>query len=698
MAELRKNRDPLLESSQFVKGVGPSRQVLLGRLGIETVEDLLMHFPRKYYDRSRIVKISHVKMGEEVTFIATVLAVSLRKTRRGQSVLTVAVGDETGNMELVFFNQPYLEKKFRPGERIVVSGVVNIYGGRKQMVSPEYEVFSGELDDSLIHTGRIVPIYPLTSGISQRMMRKIISAAIEKCRGGVKENLNPRLVLDEGFPSREEAFRQIHYPENEEQVDRARRRFKFEEVFFLHLLLKSRRNNVFLKKERPRISPPHPLFEKFIASLPFELTPAQRRVLTEIVNDVEGKGLNRLLQGDVGSGKTIVAVASMVLAVEKGFQAAMMVPTEILAVQHFERISSFMKGFPFRVALLIGSLDPEKKRKIQKAIEAQEVDIIVGTHALIQESIVFRELGLAVIDEQHRFGVRQRATLGRGKLLPHFLVMTATPIPRSLAQTVYGDLDLSVIDELPVGKRRVRTELVLNEERERVFDELEEAFRRGKQAFILYPVIEEGTRTDLLPAIEQFEYLQTERFRDYPLGLLHGRMSFDEKKKAIELFRRGDVAALVTTTVIEVGIDIPNANILVINNPERFGLAQLHQLRGRVGRGGDEGICYLILGKEAGSRAVARLRFFASTNDGFEVAEEDLRLRGPGEIWGFKQSGYPSFRLLNPLTDADLIKKSWEETSRILSVDPQLKSRDNKQIADYFFRHYKPRMEIAEIG
>lgn len=698
MPEYRRNKEPLLESSQFVKGVGPSRQVLLSKLGIETVEDLLLHFPRRYYDRRQIIKISQAAIGKESTFIATVLAVSLRKTRKGQSVLTVAVGDETGNVELVFFNQPYLEKRFRPGERIIISGAVNVYGGRKQVVSPEYEIFSGELDDSLIHTGRIVPIYPLTSGISQRMMRKIISAAIEKCSGRIKENLNPRLVLDEDLPTREEAFRQIHYPDSLEQVERARRRFKFEEVFFLHILLKSRRGNLLLKKQRPCIPPPHPVFEEFIASLPFELTAAQRKVLGEIVRDVEGRGLNRLLQGDVGSGKTIVAIASMVLAVEKGFQAAMMVPTEILAVQHFERIKSYMKGFPYRIAFLIGSLGAQEKRKTQEAIEAQEVDIVVGTHALIQESITFHELGLAVIDEQHRFGVKQRATLGMGKLLPHFLVMTATPIPRSLAQTIYGDLDLSIIDELPVGERRVRTELIMSEERERVFEELEKAFCMGKQAFILYPVIEESSRTDLLPAIEQFEYLQTERFKNYPLGLLHGRMSFDEKRRAIELFRKGDIAALVTTTVIEVGIDIPNANILVVNNPERFGLAQLHQLRGRVGRGGDEGVCYLVLSSEAGPQAIERLTFFASTNDGFQVAEEDLRLRGPGEIWGLKQSGYPSFRVLNPLTDAELIKRSWEESSRILKHDPKLQYRENRQVADYFYNHYKPKMEIAEIG
>jgi len=698
MSGFIRERNPLLESSQFVKGVGPSRQVLLSKLGIQTVEDLLGHFPRKYYDRSRIVKISGIDMGGEVTFVASILAVSSRKARRGQSILTVIAGDETGNIELVFFNQPYLEKRFHPGEKIVVSGVVSMYGGRKQMISPEFEVLSGELDRSLLHTGRIVPVYPLTSGISQRMMRRIISSAIEKCRGKIKENLSPRIVLEEDFPSREEAFRQIHYPDDFEQVERAIRRFKFEEVFFLHLLLKSRRNNILMKKERPRFAPPHTMLERFLEELPFSLTGAQKKVLSEIVRDVEGKGLNRLLQGDVGSGKTVVAIASMLLAVDKGYQSAMMVPTEILAVQHFERIKGYLRNLPVDVELLIGSLDAGTKREVQKKIERGEVDIVVGTHALIQESIAFAQLGMAVIDEQHRFGVKQRATLGRGKLLPNFLVMTATPIPRSLAQTVYGDLDLSVIDELPAGKRRVRTELVLAEDREKVFEQLENAFQSDKQAFILYPVIEDSSRENILSAVEQFEYLQHERFKEYPLGLLHGRMSFEEKHKAIELFKSGEIVALVTTTVIEVGIDIPNANILVVNNPERFGLAQLHQLRGRVGRGGDEGVCYLLLGEGVGAESIDRLRFFASTDDGFRVAEEDLRLRGPGEIWGFRQSGYPSFKLLNPLTDEDIVRKSWEESSRILSQDPELKSGENRLVAEYFYRYYKPKMELAEIG
>ncbi|MDD4856932.1 MAG: DEAD/DEAH box helicase, partial [Candidatus Krumholzibacteria bacterium] len=418
----------------------------------------------------------------------------------------------------------------------------------------------------------------------------------------------------------------------------------------------------------------------------------------EIRGDVEKGGLNRLLQWEVGSGKTVVALAAMMLALDKGYQSAFMAPTEILALQHFERTKDYCKGLGLRIALLIGSSPRADKQRIQAEIGAGEIDLVVGTHALIQEVISFKQLGLAVIDEQHRFGVKQRAKFGQGEILPHFLVMTATPIPRSLAQTVYGDLDLSIIDELPAGKRNVLTRLVAAEERESVYEELRAAFRSGRQAFILYPLVQESERSDFLAATEEFERLQREELAEFPLGLLHGRMSFEEKSRAIDLFRRGQILGLVTTTVIEVGVDIPNASVLLVNHPERFGLAQLHQLRGRVGRGGNDGVCYLLLSGDAGTGALERLSFFASHDDGFQVAEEDLRLRGPGEIWGFRQSGYPQFKLINPLSDHELVQLSWDESDRLLQRDPELSHFQNRSLAAYFREHYKPRMELAEIG
>lgn len=694
-----KRKSTLSESSQYVKGVGPSRQVLLSRLGIETVEDLVLHFPRAYYDRSNLSGIARLEPGQEGGFMGTVLATSLRKLGPRRSLLTVAAGDETGIIDLVFFNQPYLQKQFTQGAGVIASGSVRMYRGHRQIVAPEYELIGGELGEDLLHTGRIVPVYPLTAGISQRMMRRIVRAALDKCSGDVPENLPQRIIREKDFPSRAEALRSIHYPGSWEEKERALRRFKFEEVFFLHLLIRERRDLLSEGKPRPHIPRPHGLVRRFLDIIPFPFTSAQTRVMGEIARDVESeRGLARLLQGDVGSGKTVVALAAMLMAVGKGFQAAMMVPTEILAEQHAARIAKYLEKLPVRVELLIGSMKGEKKKRIQEELADGRIDLVVGTHALIQEGISFRQLGLAVIDEQHRFGVKQRARLGQGEILPHFLVMTATPIPRSLAQTVYGDLDLSVIDELPFGERDVETEIVREDKRDLVYGRIAESFRSGEQAFILYPLVQESEKSDLKAAVEEFERLQKEVFNDVPLGLLHGRMTFEEKSKAISMFREKDVLGLVTTTVIEVGVDVPDASILLINHPERFGLAQLHQLRGRVGRGGERGYCYLMLDENASDTAFRRLSFFASTTDGFKVAEMDLKLRGPGEIWGIRQSGYPAFRLLNPLTDREVVESSWEESGRLRRLDPSLKGPENRVVSDYYHMYYKGRMELADIG
>jgi len=375
-----------------------------------------------------------------------------------------------------------------------------------------------------------------------------------------------------------------------------------------------------------------------------------------------------------------------------------MAPTEILAQQHAMRMEEYLDGLGVTTALLLGSMRQAEKRDVHRRLASGELDLIVGTHALIQESISFRQLGLAVIDEQHRFGVRQRATLGSGDLLPHFLVMTATPIPRSLAQTVYGDLDLSVIDEMPFGGRDVRTEIVPAGEAESVYSSIRDGMRDGRQAFILYPLVEESEGLELKAATEEYERLSAEEFSGFPIGLLHGRMSFDEKMRAISMFRAGEILGLVTTTVIEVGVDIPNASFLLINHPERFGLAQLHQLRGRIGRGGSGGVCYLLSGEDASAASSKRLEMFASTTDGFRVAEIDLEMRGPGEIWGTRQSGYPSFRLINPISDSDLVQISWKESGDLLGGDSRLDRPENRVVAEYFRRYYRGRMELADIG
>ncbi len=693
------NRNILKMSSQFIKGVGPSRQLLLQRLGIETVEDLLMHYPRGYYDRSNMTKICDIEVESEATFAGIVLVVSLRKLRGGRTILKVAVGDETGRIDLVFFNQPFLKKMFRQGRKIIVSGTVNLYRGVKQISAPDFEFYSDDPDGGFIHTNRIVPVYPLTSGISQRMMRIIIKAALEKAKGRIEENIPEPLRDSLKFIGRQEALQQIHYPETFQDLDEAVRRLKFEEVFFIHLLLKMRRKKICENNPRPKISPPYGLLKKFLKSLPFRLTEAQKKVLHEIRGDVENsRGMGRLLQGDVGSGKTIVGLASMIMAVDNGYQTAMMVPTEILARQHYKKIKEYLKDLPINVELLIGALKKQEKERLYSELERGSIDIIIGTQALIQEGISFKQIGLAIIDEQHRFGVKQRASLGKKNELPHFLVMTATPIPRSLAQIVYGDLKLSVIDSFPFGTREVKTELVKEERKSDCYSFARKLFREGGQAFIVYPVVEDSDRSDLKAATAEFERLQRDLFKDFPIGLLHGRMSFEEKSKAVDMFVNGEIAALITTTVIEVGVDIPNASMLIVNNPERFGLAQLHQLRGRIGREGRKGVCFLITGENIGKKSLDRLEFFAETNDGFAVAEKDLQIRGPGEIWGFRQSGYPLFRLINPISDNMIVKCSWEESDKLLEIDPHLNKPENRVVEKYFRLYYKERMEIAEIG
>lgn len=686
-------------SSQYIRGVGPARQKLLSRLGIETVDDLIRHYPRGYFDRSGLVQIGSASPGDTVTVSGEILTTHSRRLGPGRSMFIVAVDDGTGSMQLVFFNQPYLEKYFRKGSMVVASGQVRLYREKRQIAAPEWEITGGGDDEDLLHAGRIVPVYPLTAGISQRMMRRIVKTTLDRAEGMIPENLPGKVISGMDLVGREEAVRRIHYPEDDAGLGEAVRRLKFEEVFFLHLLIRERGILIREGKRRPGIEPPHDLAHRFLENLPFRLTSAQKRVLKEIRVDVESeKGLSRLLQGDVGSGKTVVGLASLLLAVGAGHQSAMMAPTEILAQQHMMNIEKYLEGLDVTYALLIGSMRQSEKRDVQERLASGEIDLVVGTHALIQESISFRQLGLAVIDEQHRFGVRQRATLGTGDMLPHFLVMTATPIPRSLARTVYGDLDLSVIDELPFGRRSVKTEIVPSGDADDVYEAIRSEMMDGRQAFILYPLVEESEGLELKAATEEFESLSTGEFSGFPVGLLHGRMSFDEKMRAISLFRSGEILGLVTTTVIEVGVDMPNASVLLINHPERFGLAQLHQLRGRIGRGGSGGVCYLLVDEEITGRARERLELFAGTEDGFRVAEIDLEMRGPGEVWGTRQSGYPSFRLINPLSDKELVQRSWEESGDLLSADPGLEKPENRVVAEYFRRYYKGRMELADIG
>ncbi|NIM19588.1 MAG: ATP-dependent DNA helicase RecG [Candidatus Latescibacteria bacterium] len=697
--QTEKRQRSISDYCQYLKGVGPVRAAILRRLGIETVENLLTHFPRKYYDRRNISKIADLRSGEETTFLGQILTVSQRDLRRGRTIVTAAVGDDTGIIQVVWFNQPYIARHVKPGREAVMSGELSYYRGARQVVNPEFELLGDTLGEELLSTGRIVPVYPLTRGLSQRFLRGIISRTLHDYRRLICENLPESIVSSGSYPSRYEALRTLHFPEDRDSYGNALRRIKLEELFYLQLIFSLQRRSRSDKRRNPRIRIGFELEKKFLRALPFELTRAQRRVLDDIHGDLSGdRGMNRLLQGEVGSGKTIVAGAALLAAVEAGYQAAMMVPTEVLAVQHIETLRAPFEAVGVPVALLIGALKSSEKRKLHQSIKAGDIPVVIGTHALIQEMVGFRNLGAVVIDEQHRFGVRQRAALLGGERPPHMLVMTATPIPRTLALTAYADLDLSVIDEMPPGRQRVRTRLVPPEKREAMYSFVHDEIRKKARAYFLYPLIEETEKQDLEAAVSAYESLAEGVFEDIPLGLLHGKKSFEEKRAAMEDFASGNTRLLVTTTVVEVGVHVPEATIMVVHHPERFGLSQLHQLRGRVGRGDDPGYCFLVQNEGMSASSNARLKIFTRLDDGFKIAEEDLKHRGPGEFFGVRQHGVPGFKVANPLVDRDLVEAASQHVKRLLDADPSLKGPDGNRCRDYLKKIVEERIALWTVG
>lgn len=678
------NAKPLSQDCRFLKGVGPVRAERLKRLGVTTVEDLLTHYPRTYYDRRNLSKIAALKGGEEASFVARVLTIASRSGRRRRSIVTAAVEDDTGIVQVVWFNQPYLSNRLKPGSELILTGELSYFRGVRQLVNPEFEPWSETLDSELLHTGRIVPVYPLTRGISQRFLRELVARTLDEFGDALYENLPPGLAGSRAWPERARALRAIHFPDDGSEYDRASFRLKVEELFYLQLVLSLQRAGRGGTRTKNPLRVDFALERKFLRALPFDLTTAQKKVLEDIRADLTSdEGMHRLLQGDVGSGKTIVAGAAMLAAVEGGMQAALMVPTEILATQHARTLAVHYAPLGIEVALLIGSLKPAEKRKIQAGIADGSAPVVVGTHALIQEGVEFRKLGLVIIDEQHRFGVRQRAALLAKNGNPHMLVMTATPIPRTLALTAYADLDLSVIDEMPPGRAPVKTRVVPAEKREAMYGFVRREVERGFQVYLLYPVIEETEKQDVEAAVTAFEELGSGAFRGLPVGLLHGRMSFDEKETAMAEFQSGRVKLLVATTVVEVGVHVPQATIMVIHHPERFGLSQIHQLRGRVGRGGRAGYCFLLMGEGVSGMARERLQVLTRVSDGFRIAEEDLRLRGPGEFFGVRQHGVPGLRIANPISDQDAVETARRGVKDLLRSDPRLEGPESAPCRRY---------------
>jgi ATP-dependent DNA helicase RecG len=707
---------------RFAKGVGPRRTALLNRMGIATVEDALWTVPWRYEDRSVITPIGSLAVGAQASICGTIVQSKAKRARhRRLAILDVTVEDQTGTIQIVFFNQPFLEQLFREGTRVMMTGRV-VVGARgwldRRMEVSQYEVV-GEDTESPLHVGRIVPIYHETKGWTSRQMRVLIRGLLDQYTGSLQEILPVPLRARYRLPPIQHAIEEVHFPKagtDASQLDRgltpAHRRLAVEELFLLQLAVASRQRVVKEEVKAVRFSVNTSLLARLVRLLPFRLTPAQERVIDEIQQDmVSTRPMNRLVQGDVGSGKTVVALHAMVIACGSGYQAALMAPTEILAEQHFRNMKGLLEALGLTAVLVTGGGRAAARKAVHEQVASGKAHVVVGTHALIQQGTAFAKLGLAVIDEQHRFGVLQRKTLINKGYRPDVLVLTATPIPRTLAMTVYGDLDVSVIDAMPPGRKPIRTWLFGEAQRRRAYQIVRDELRSGRQAYVVYPLVEESEKTDLQAAIQGAGQLQKQEFADFRVGLLHGRLKSDEKERVMTAYKRGDIQVLVATTVVEVGVDVPNSSVIMIEHAERFGLAQLHQLRGRVGRSGHQSYCLLMASTGAASRSAKaktagesvtasreRLEALVRSTDGFVIAEEDLRIRGPGEFFGFRQSGMPEFRVANLIRDADLMQQIRQEAFALLRHDPHLKAPMHQGLREAMVRKWEKKLDLGSVS
>jgi ATP-dependent DNA helicase RecG len=662
---------------QFLKGVGPVRAQALATRGIRTIEDLLYHTPFRYEDRTRLTHIRDLVPGQMATVFAKVLTCGLMRTRRGMFIFDLAASDSTGMLRCKWFNGAYLErnKVFHTGQQVFLYGKVDRdrFGtGTLEIVQPQFEILPEEETEggNSLELGRVVPIYESIAQLGPRVLRRLMWAALEGVDGYLPDRLPPSVVRKNSLVDRATAVRETHFPTGEPDLAKlcafrtpAQIRLIFEEFFSVGagLALKRRKAQSAAGVEFHVQASARQAIRKI---LPFHPTSAQKRVLKEIVDDMcAARPMNRLLQGDVGSGKTIVAIQAAILAIENGYQVALMAPTEILATQHYLYVKQLFRPLDYRVELLVSARKGAEKREIKAGIAAGVVNLAIGTHALIEEDVRFARLGLVVVDEQHRFGVLQRFELMRKGYRPDVLIMTATPIPRTLALTLYGDLDFSVIDELPPHRTPIATRLVEERDRERAYAFLREKVRRREQAYVICPVIEEGGKLDLKPAVRMYEHLARNVFPEFRVGLLHGRLPSEEKEAVMQRFQRGEVQILVATTVVEVGVDVPNATLMLIEHADRFGLAQLHQLRGRVGRGSKKSYCLLMAEEPRSEVSQERLDTMVATTDGFRIAEIDLKLRGPGEFFGTRQWGIPAFRIANLLRDQEILEWAKREAA-----------------------------------
>ncbi|HNQ00767.1 MAG TPA: ATP-dependent DNA helicase RecG [Syntrophales bacterium] len=705
LASLETAVEKLTRPAQFVKGVGPKIGRLLERKGLKTVEDLLLFLPRKYEDRRDIKPIARAEAGRKETVVGTVVRADIQPYRK-RKVFEAVIRDDSAALKAKWFKGSfaYLRNVFKPGCRVILTGEMRVYRFEPEMIHPDYEILE-EGEEGHLHFKRIVPIYSETEGLGQKHLRRILLHAVEDYARYMPGPIPREICERQGLIDIIEAVRAVHFPGPEEDVNRlnamrseGHRRLIFDELFYFELAMALKHAGNVLD-EGIAFKTGGELTGRFLSILPFGLTAAQSRVIAEIQGDMARPSpMHRLLQGDVGSGKTVVSMAAMLTACENGYQAALMAPTEILAEQHHRNVGRWAESLGLKTALLLGGLRSPEKREIARQIEAGEVHIVVGTHALIQEGVDFRKLGLVVVDEQHRFGVVQRATLRAKGANPDVLVMTATPIPRTLAMTVYGDLDISVIDEMPPGKKPVRTKVFYERERPRVYEIIRKEIAKSNQVFIVYPLVSESEALDLKDATRMAEHLQRDVFPELRVGLIHGRMKAQEKERIMQAFNGRALDILVATTVIEVGIDIPRASLMVIEHAERFGLAQLHQLRGRVGRSDIPSYCILMTGSRGSENARKRLGIMEQTQDGFRIAEADLEIRGPGEMMGTRQSGIPDFRVADILRDGRLLGDARAEAFELVKKDPRLQRPEHALLREVLLWRWESRLDLARTG
>lgn len=735
---LASNQNILDNSIQFLKSVGPKRAASFEKIGLRSIKDLLFYFPTRYLDRRTLLtsnqafKFVQDGFDGEITVVGKVYDKE-KRTFKGKSILVVNFKDSDGFFESIWFQgAKYFEDKFNNGDIYAISAKPTISRhGKLQLAHPDFDKITQEESQFFFNTGKIIPFYRIPKELKETQLgdfslRKIISSTIENYLSEIKESLNDELIKKNNLLDLKTTVLNLHFPESDELLAEARRRMKYEELFYLELLVASRKNNFKEKNIGIKFTVDTELINNFIKSLPYELTKAQLKVLSEIKKDmISDKTMNRLIQGDVGSGKTIVALISMLIAVGSGYQVSLMAPTEILAAQHAKNISALLKNFhtkfsekEIKVTLLLGGQKKSVRNKKLDEIELQESDIIIGTHALLETDVQFRKLGMVVIDEQHRFGVLQRAQLLRKGIHPDTIIMSATPIPRTLTMTLYGDLDVSVIDEMPKNRIPIKTLLRSEIKLPDIYKFICDKAKENYQSFIVYPLVEESEKIELKAATEYYEKLKGTYFKDLRVALIHGRMKWQEKEEIMFLFAANQFDVLISTTVIEVGIDIPNANIILINDAHRFGLSQLHQLRGRVGRGNKQAYCVLVTGDELvaySSHVSNRLEYLSTAQlekykssvrlqsmvkylDGFKIAEMDMKLRGPGDIFGIKQSGFPELKYSDLTTDAEILLTAKTDAFEIIRIDPKLIQPIHSPIRKNLINHYSENLKYAQIA